>query len=252
MPTRRKSPVHVQTVEPAACSVDLRLSILQQVPFFAGLSPAEISAVNERFREYGFQPGEPIYFSGQEATNLYVVASGQVKLLRHSVTGQDVLLDVLKPGDYFGSLTTVAGEQYPDTAQAQTAACVLSIDTQAFRAVLEQTPRVALLVLDITARRLQETQEMVRRLSVDSVEQRVAAVLLRLAHKLGEPGDEGLLIQMSLSRDDLAQMTGTTTETASRIISHFQKEGLVRTGRQWIAVIDESRLEEIAGTGPGA
>ncbi len=251
MPTRRKSPVHVETVEPAACSVELRLSILQGVPFFAGLSPAEIGAVNERFRERGFRPGESIYFSGQEATNLYVVASGQVKLLRHSFTGQDVLLDVLKPGDFFGSLATTAGEPYPDTAQAHTAACVLSINTRTFRALLEQYPRVALLVLDITAQRLQDTQEMVRRLSVESVEQRVAAVLLRLAHKLGEPTDEGLLIQMSLSRDDLAQMTGTTTETASRIISHFQKEGLVRTGRQWIAVSDESQLEEIAGTYPG-
>jgi CRP-like cAMP-binding protein len=252
MPARRKSPVHVETVEPAACSVELRLSILQQVPFFAGLSPAEIGAVNERFREHGFRPGESIYFSGREATNLYVVASGQVKLLRHSLTGQDVLLDILKPGDFFGSLTTVAGEPYPDTAQAHTAACVLSIDTQTFRALLEQYPRVALLVLDITAQRLRETQEMVRRLSVNPVEQRIAAVLLRLAHKLGEPAGEGVLIQMSLSRDDLAQMTGTSTETASRIISQFQKKGLVRTGRRWIAISDQPRLEEIAGADPGA
>ena len=248
MSTRRKTPLHVETVEPAACSVDLRLSILQQAPFFAGLSPVEIGAVNKQFREYGFQPGEPIYFSGETAANLYVVASGRVKLLRHSASGQDVLLDILQPGDYFGSLTMLADEVYPDTAQAQTAVCVISIRSEAFRVLLQQYPPVALAVLDITAKRLQETQETVRRLSVNSVEQRIAAVLLKLAHKLGEITVEGILIQMPLSRDDLAQMTGTTTETASRIVSQFQKEGLVHSGRQWIAITDKPRLETIAGT----
>jgi CRP/FNR family transcriptional regulator, nitrogen oxide reductase regulator len=248
MSKRRKTPVHVEEIEPHACSVEVRLSVLQQVPFFAELSATEIRAVNEQFREYGFQPGEPIYYSGEMADSLYVVAAGQVKLLRHSLKGQDVLLDVLKPGDYFGSLTTAAGDVYPDTAQAQTAVCALRIGSEAFRALLQQYPRVGLEVLDITARRLRATREMVRGLSVDSVEQRIAAVLLKLAHKLGETTAEGILIQMPLSRDDLAQMTGTTTETASRIVSQFQKEGLVSSGRQWIAISDLSRLKELAGT----
>lgn len=248
MSTRRKTPVQVEIVEPAACSVELRLSILRRVPFFHGLSDSEIRTLNEQFREYGFQSGESIYFNGETATSLYVVAAGQVKLLRHSLEGQDVLLDILKPGDYFGSLSTLAEDAYPDTAQAHTAVCVLRISSETFRILLQQHPSVALAVLDITARRLQETQEIVHRLSVDSVERRIAAVLLKLAHKLGKISDEGILIQMPLSRDDLAQMTGTTTETASRIISQFQKEGLVHTGRQWIAITNKSGLEKIAVT----
>ena len=77
-------------------------------------------------------------------------------------------------------------------------------------------------------------------------------MLLKLAEKLGEVSNEVVLIQMPLSRVDLAQMTGTTTETASRIVSQFQKEGLVRTGRQWIAITDMTRLEKIAGTETGS
>ena len=106
--------------------------------------------------------------------------------------------------------------------------------------------------MDITARRLRDTREIVRQLSTDSVEQRIAAVLLKLAEKLGEVTHEVVLIQMPLSRVNLAQMTGTTTETASRIVSQFQKEGLVRTGRQWIAITDRMRLEKIAGTETGS
>lgn len=247
MSTRRKIPVQVETVEPAACSVDLRLSILQRVSFLSDLPVASIGLINKQFREFGYQPGESIYFSGERATNLYIVASGQVKLLRHSTTGQDVLLDILKPGDYFGSLTALTGEVYPDTAQAHTAVCILTISTGNFRELLQQNSAVALRVLDITARRLLETQEAVRRLSTDSVEQRIAAVLLHLGRKIGELTDEGILIQMPLSRDDLAQMTGTTTETTSRIISQFQRTGLVRSGRQWIAITNKSELEIIAG-----
>lgn len=248
MSIRRQTPVQVETKEPAACSVDVRLSVLQKVPFFSDLTGDEISILNKQFREYGFQPGEPIYFSGEMAADLFVVAAGQVKLLRHSPGGQDVLLDILKPGDYFGSLSTLAEDIYPDTAQAHTAVCVLRISSDKFRTLLQQHPSVALAVLDITAKRLQETREIVHRLSTDSVEQRIAAVLLKLAHKLGEISNEGILIQMPLSREDLAQMTGTTTETASRIISQMQKDGLVHTGRQWIAITSKSGLEKIAGT----
>lgn len=247
MSGRRKTPVQIETIEPTACSVDLRLSILRKVPFFSGLSDIEVGTLNEQFREYGFQAGEPIYFSGETADALYVVAAGQVKLLRHSLSGQDVLLDILKPGDYFGNLSTFANEEYPETAQAHTAVCVLSISSETFRILLQQQPSVALAVLDITSRRLQESQELVHRLSTDSVERRIAAVLLKLAQKLGEISEEGILIQMPLSRDDLAQMTGTTTETASRIISQFQKDGLVHTGRQWIAITNKVGIEKIAG-----
>jgi CRP-like cAMP-binding protein len=252
MSTRRKSPLQIEIVEPAACSVDLRLSILQQVPFFAGLSLTEIGAINQQFREYGYQPDDTIYFSGDKAAHLYVVASGRVKLLRHSASGQDVLLDILQPGDYFGSLTALPDEAYPDTAQAQTAVCILAITIESFRELLPRYPVITLSVLDITASQLQDAREMVHRLSVDPVERRIAAVLLKLADKLGEISAEGILIQMPLSRDDLAQMAGTTSETASRTISQFQKDGLVHSGRQWIALTNKPGLEAIAGVDPTA
>lgn len=246
MSRRRKSPVEVDTVEPHLCSIELRLEILGRVPFLAPLSPPELEAANKRFREHGYEEGEVIYFSGDPATHLYVVASGQVRLTQHSLSGKDVLLDVLAAGEFFGSLAMRQDETYAETAQAQTAACVLAIGAQAFRDLLHESPQVALAVLDLTAERLQAAQERVHRLSAHPVEQRIAAVLLNLAAKLGEPRREGLLIQTPLSREDLAQMTGTTPETASRIMSQFQKEGLIESGRQWVAITDREQLAAVA------
>jgi CRP-like cAMP-binding protein len=246
MARRRKSPVTTDNIEAQMCDIHLRLSILQKVPFFAHLPQHEIATINEHFRESGYIAGESIYFSGDEASQLYVVASGQIKLLRHSLIGQDVLVDILSPGEFFGTLSTSEGKTFADTAQAQTAACVLSIASHDFRGLLVSYPSVALSVLDITDQRLAEAHEMLRQLSAHSVEQRIAYILLKLADKLGEKQDVGLLIQMPLTRDDIARMSGTSTETASRIMSQLQKDGLIQSGRQWVAIVKRQQLVQIA------
>jgi len=246
MNDHRKTPLEPETIEPQSCSIDLRRQILGRVPFFADLDPSAIDEINRLFREEGYQTDDVIYFSGDPARRLYVVAAGKIKLLRHSLGGQDVLLDVLVPGELFGSLAALGDNHYQDTAQAQTAACVLGIGAEDFRTVLQRYPPVALAVLDGMADRLKAAHEAVHQLSTRSVEQRIAATLLKLGEKLGQEKEIGLLIQMPLSRDDLAEMTGTTPETASRIMSQFQKDGLIRSGRQWVALTDPQKLSTIA------
>jgi CRP/FNR family transcriptional regulator, nitrogen oxide reductase regulator len=250
MTIRRSTPLKPENVEPDRCSLDLRLKILGQLPFFSRLQAEEIDQVNESFHEYGYTPGESIYFAGEPAERLYVVAAGKVKLLRHTLAGQDVLLDILAPGEFFGALSILGQEEYPDTAQAQTACCVLAVAAQDFQAILYRYPAVAVTTLNIVSQRLKAAHDTIRQLSAFPVEQRLAAVLLKLAEKLGERRAEGLLIQAPLSRQDLAEMTGTTPETASRILSQFQKDGLIHSGRQWIAIIDRDRLSAIASGGP--
>lgn len=248
MPKRRKSPLEIEYTEPHQCSVNLRLEILGKVPFFGDLSVADLEKVNPLFREHGYEPEEVICFAGDPAEKLFVVADGRVKLVRHTLAGKDVVLDILKAGEFFGSLTTLGDDVYPETAQAQTPACVLTIGRDSFSSILDLYPAVALKVINIMAARLRTAQEHVRQLSVSPVESRIAQTLLVLCEKFGQPADVGMLIQVPLSRDDLAAMTGTTTETASRVMSQFQKDGLIETGRQWVAVLDRAGLEAISET----
>jgi CRP-like cAMP-binding protein len=245
MPDRRKSPIEPEEIQPHMCSIDMRLDILGKVPFFSGLSQREILEINRLFREKGYQPGEVIFYEGDPAQRLYVLASGKVKLLRHSLSGKDVLLDLLTPGEFFGSLSTLGDEEYPDTAKAQTVTCVLEIGSDEFRKVLDAFPSVTLHVLAAVTGRLKEAHERIRQLSAHSVEKRIAYMLLKLADKFGERQEAGLLIQVPLSRDDLAEMTGTTTETASRAMSQFQRDGLVESGRQWVAILDRQGLQSL-------
>ncbi len=238
MTLRRSTPLKPEEIEPHMCTIHARLDILSRVPFFAGLPPEAVAEINQLFHEHGYEPGQPIYYAGDRATRLFVVAVGKVKLLQHAFSGQDVLLDILTPGEFFGNLPVLGADAYPDTALAQTMCCILTVAAADFQTILQRYPAVTLSVLSIVSQRLHAAQERVRQLSAHPVEYRLAAALLKLAEKLGQPQPEGLLIQMPLSRQDLAEMTGTTIETASRVMSQFQKEGLIRTGRQWVAVAD--------------
>jgi len=164
--------------------------------------------------------------------------------MRHAA-GHEVLLDILRGGDYFGNLRIFAGQNYTETAMAQTDSCILQISTENFEKILNRHPDVLLKVLQAVGQRLEESQEIIKQLRVYTVEQRIAAALIRLAGKLGEEKGQTVLIQLPFSRQDLAGMTGATIETVSRVMSRFSSEGLVSTGRKWVVINDLAQLKEI-------
>lgn len=243
---RRTTPLEPESIEPQMCSIDLRLQILHGLPFFAGLSHDDIAGINPLFREMGFEAGAPIYYAGDEADRLYVVASGKVKLIRHTPGGQERVLDLLLPGDFFGTLPVMGELTYPDTAQAHTFCCALSISARDFQTILARFPMVSLSLLEIVSDRLRAARAMLHESTAAPVESRIASLLLRLAERAGEERDEGWLIQMPLARQDIADMLGITVETASRALSQFRKDGVIRSGRRWIAIADRDRLAAIA------
>jgi CRP/FNR family transcriptional regulator, nitrogen oxide reductase regulator len=249
MTPRRKSPINLTTTEPQHCSIDLRLKILARLPFFSGLSPGALQSINQHFVEMGYQAGETIYTAGDAAERLFVVAEGKIKLLAHSAQGRSVLLDILASGEFFGNLAALGAAAYSDTAQTQTPACILSIRSDAFRQVLDAHPELALQALQIMADRLEAANRRVLQLSSLPVEKRIAFTLLELSKKVGRPQEGMLLLEVPLSREDLADMTGATPETVSRVMSQLQSSGIIASGRQWVGILDLQPLAEMAGAG---
>ncbi len=246
MQKRKGSPLNLDDVQPHQCSIGRRLEVLARTPFFAGLRHEELTAVNGAFYEVGYAAGKAVFYAGDSADFLFVIAAGKVKLTRHSLSGQDVLLEILAPGDVFGALALLGDTNYPDTAAALTQVCVLRIDAQAFRSILLRYPTVGIAALQELAARLHLAQETIRQLSAFPVERRIASILLGLGSKVGAPSAEGLLLQIPFSRQELAAMAGATVETASRVISKLEQAGVVRSGREWIAIADLKRLAAVA------
>lgn len=237
----------IKTTEVHLCTVTSRLRILRQVPFFQDMTSADLEWVNSLFHQEDFKVDQVICLSGEPAERFYVVAEGRVRLLQNSLSGRDILLDLLTSGEFFGAFSGQGGDYYPDTAQAHSPCCILVIGRETIQQVLKRHPAVALKVIDIMAARLQSANVRLHQLSALPVEGRIASLLLMLGDKFGEQRQDGLLLQVPLSREDLAGMTGTTTESASRVMSQFQKYGLIRSGRGWVALTDRAGIEAIAG-----
>ena len=247
--SRLKSPVRQEWVDPGVCSLDYRLKIIRRLPFFRHLSLPVVIEINHLFEDCDFAAEQVIYFEGDPGKNFYLVASGKVKLTRLGLSGREVLLDILQGGEYFGHLAIASQHAYSETAIAQTECCILQITAQNFETVMNRYPEVTMKVLQAVGQRLEESQEIIKQLSIYHVEERIAATLLRVARKLGEQKQTGMLIQIPFSRQDLAAMTGTTVETVSRVMSRFSTEGLISTGRKWVVLKNLERLEQIAKEG---
>ncbi|UNX54652.1 Crp/Fnr family transcriptional regulator [Georgenia sp. TF02-10] len=244
-PARRRTPLRSTCAQPHPCARPVRLRVLQQVPYFAGLPEPVLDAVDRRMVALSWAAGDPLYRAGDPAEHLFVVAAGRVKLTRPTAGGGEVITDLLAPGGLLGALSTLGQPTHAETARALTTTCALRISQDDFRAVLTEHPAVALRVLDDVAARLAAAHAGAEE-ATGSVPRRVAATLLRLADRLGQDrGSGGTLLQLPLTRADLAAMTGSTPESVSRAMSRWRRDGIIDSGRRWTAVLDRARLAEI-------
>lgn len=240
---RRHVPLRQSCARPHACPAPVRMQVLSQVPLFAGLPTAKLIEIDRRMVSLAWNEDDPLYHAGDPAEHLYVVAAGRAKAVRPTGDGREIVVDFLAPGDLVGGLRTLGRPVHTETVRALTTTCALRIDAGAFRDVLVEHPAVALRALDDVADQLAGARSALTEQSTATVAQRVAAAILRLAEKFGqERAEGGLLIQLPLSRADLAGMTGSTPESVSRVMSRLRAEGVLDSGRRWTTVLDRARL----------
>lgn len=242
----RATPVTPVAVTAAHCSTADVRRILHETPFFRDLPADEMPTIASVFRQRHYAAGEPIYHAGDEANLLLIVAAGMVRIVRPTIDGQDVLLDFASPGAVFGSLQMLGDATYTDDATALTETCILQVTPDAFRGLLTRYPAAAMATLGFVSERLREAHSTIEGLSAHPVPRRVAATLLKLADRVGRERETDVLIDMPLSRQDLADMTGATIETVSRVMSDLRSRGIVDSGRRWASIVDRPVLERIA------
>jgi CRP/FNR family transcriptional regulator, nitrogen oxide reductase regulator len=221
------------------------LDVLRQVSLFASLTTDQIAAMAHRFRADSFAPDTFIFLEDDPADRLWVVQAGQVKIVKYASDKQETLLEVIMPGEMFGG-AGILFPNHPATAVAMTDTQTLSLDRDAYLHLIHQYSDVALRIIDLLGDRLQAAMKM-RALATERVDVRLANILLKLGDKMGERTTEGIRINLPLSRQDLADMTGTTIETAIRIMSKFRKEGLALTEPGgFVVVLDHDRLKRLS------
>lgn len=194
---------------------------------FAGVPPREVEALAAVALEERHRARTHVFMEGDAARWFYLVKSGHVKILRHSKTGRDVVLELLGPGEVFGGVAVIEKRPYPASAQATEATVVLKIPAEPMIALAERHPAFVREMALMIGRRLRAAHDSVASLAVDPVEARLAATLLRLAAREGARGKAGVTLPFPLTRQSLADMTGTTVETTIRVLSRWIKDGLL-------------------------
>ncbi|MDX9993015.1 MAG: Crp/Fnr family transcriptional regulator [Anaerolineales bacterium] len=222
-------------------------STLRRVAVFDGSSDADIKAVARlgilrTVEEDGF-----FFMQGDPAEYLYIMLNGRAKLCQIALDGQQVNLRTLNPNELFGAVGAVEkNAPYPACAQALQDSSAIAIPSDPFHTLLEQRPHLSFGLMKLMTSYIQEMQDRYRESVTEKVEQRIARVLLRLAGQTGKRVEQGVRIELPFSRQDLAEMAGTTLYTVSRTLSAWEKQGLIATGRERVTLTHPHAVMRLA------
>lgn len=221
-------------------------AVLAATPVFQKLSPQDRHTVARAATLKRYQKGQTIFEQAAPSDAFYTIASGRVKIFKMLPTGKDMILEVFGLGDPLGAVAAYDGRPFPASAVAlEDTTCVVIPRPVFFRLLEEHPSLVRGLMLGLTVRLVELTNRLAE-MSGTRIEPRFARLFLKLAAEMGRPERGGTLIPLPLSRQELADMTGTTIETAIRIMSRWGKEEIVQTAKDGFVVLDRRTLEATA------
>lgn len=219
--------------------------LLRITPVFSRLAPVDRKAIADVATVREFHRGDLI-FEQESPSAFYAIVSGRVKIFKMMPNGKDIILEVFGPGDPLGAVAAYMDRPFPASASALEDTTCVVIPRPAFFQLLEQHPSLVRgLLLGLTTRLVELTNRLAE-LTGGRIEPRFARLFLKLAREMGRAQDDATFIPLPLSRQELADLTGTTIETCIRIMSRWGKEEIVRTEKDGFVILNPGALDEIA------
>ena len=209
---------------------------LKKSKIFADLKEEELINISPFFEKLDLRDGGYIFMEGDPSDWLYIVTQKRVKIVKHTLSGKEVLLEIKSPGGLFCCATVLDNKPYPETAQSKGAASVLRISRKNLLKIIGAYPFLKVGIAKYLNDKLIDAYDMLQNISTEIVERRIASVLLKLSEKVGITESEFRKIDFAFTRQEIADMVGTTLETSIRTMSKFQKLGMVKSSRKNILV----------------
>jgi CRP/FNR family transcriptional regulator, nitrogen oxide reductase regulator len=221
---------------------NLDKSLVADLPMFAGMEPGDLNDILREAQSIRYQKGTSVFQQDEEAHSFFILLHGHLRVMKVTPDGQQVVVRYVTPGEIFGIAMAMGRGTYPATALAVVDSLALVWPSAAWPRLVARHPSLAVNTIQTVGSRLQDAHTRVVEMSTEQVERRVAHALLRLAKQAGRKGEDGIQIDFPISRQDVAEMTGTTLHTVSRILSAWEDQGLVESGRQRISIRDPHKL----------
>jgi CRP/FNR family cyclic AMP-dependent transcriptional regulator len=218
------------------------VQLLERVPFLAALPVGDREWLAGCVTRRRFRRGDVVFHKEDPGQSLYIVESGSVRIYLPSPQGADLTLTVLGAGHFFGDLSLLDGSPRSASASALTDSVLLSLERSDFTRLITSRPEAATAVLTVIARRLRETDQMASDLAFLDVGSRLARKLLELATSHGVQRPDGVLLDVSLTQEELANMIGVTRESVNRNLSLLRRLGLVATAGRRLVLRDPEGL----------
>ena len=225
---------------------EIRMDALQRCSLFANSERSTLHKAAERSIAKSLSKREVLFREGDPSVHISLVLRGRIRLTQIGTQGDEIVVRYVGPGELTALISLFRGQPYPVTANAVAPTAILQWTRDAMEALFIECPRLAMNAMSMMVHRIGDLQDRFRELATERVAQRVARTLLRLADQAGKPTEQGLLIDMPLSRQDLASMTGTTLYSVSRVISEWTKKGILASGRERVVIVQGKALEDIS------
>lgn len=221
-------------------------TLVSTLPIFAGMEESALDKLLSDAVQRNVPKGAKVFEQGEKAKLFYLLLQGRLKVMQVTADGQQLIVRVVHPGDLFGFALAIGRTEYPGTPLAVMDSVVLAWPMHMMNGFLARNPTLAINAMQMIGQRLDQAHNRIREMSTQEVERRIAHTVIRLAQDAGIHEGANIRIDFPISRQDIAEMTGTTLHTVSRILSNWESKGLVKGGRQLLLVSNLSGLKRLA------
>ena len=219
------------------------VELLTQVPVFEALAPPDLARVADVAVPRTFPGGQVIFREGDASDTCYIVRTGHARAVRENIDGRTITLAHFGPGDIFGELAMFDDERRSATVETLDEVEAIAILGADMRRLLREHPDIAVKLVIALGRRLREANERLARQSFQTVQSRVAGVLGQLVRQAQAEGASERDVLVTITQADIAQLAGSSRESASRFLAVLERAGIVTQGRGRVTVHEPSALE---------
>ncbi len=218
---------------------------IRKISIFSTLNANEAKEVSHYLVPDSFRKKETIFSEGDPSEWLYIVTKGKVKITKLSHEGKEIILEIISKNDFFGGIAVVRGFPYPANAVAMEDTEVFKISRNNMMRIMDRFPNLMYCMATNIGDRIKDSHDMIKSIALEKVESRIASLLIKLSDKAGEKTPEGISINIKLTKQDIAEMVGTTVETSIRTMSKLSKLGLVTSRTGHLVIRDLERLRSL-------
>jgi len=220
---------------------------IAKASLFNGLPADHLEGLAQICLDQKFEKGQSLFSEGGSAKGFYLVVAGKIKIYKLSLEGKEQILHIFGPGEICGEVPVFAGGSYPANADAIEPTTALFFPRSSFVELIRREPSIALNMLGILSRRLRQFTHLVEDLSLKEVPGRLAAYLIFLGERSGGPE----ILELDVTKAQLASLLGTIPETLSRILAKMAQQGILAVEGRKITLLDRKALESLAAGGKG-